>query len=100
MIAELEADKERGKDIVVEIEPENADAVRIFRQMQTQWRRAVITTPKAVVLVHESLDYTPLPTIAGAIGAVLSEECLDALRIMEAETLLIFAKRNRDVLRR
>lgn len=70
----------------VEIWPENADAVRLFFALDTQWRTAVLPG-KVAVIVKTSLDYSPAPGTAAALGITYDEDCLDRLRILERAAL-------------
>lgn len=91
------AEPEKRSNVIV-VEPENAGAVRVFRQMQTQWRVQPITTARRVVLARTGLDYGALAPIAAALRVDLTEDIMDALRLLEAETLAIHMRRQEQIL--
>src|ERR1700733_61720 len=81
---ELEAD---AHDIVVDVEPENADAVRLFRQMQTQWKVSPFVAGKHIVYARTGLDYAALGPVSAALKIEITEATLDAIRVLEQECL-------------
>jgi hypothetical protein len=95
--ARKEEDEPEYAHIVVE--PENADAVRLCRQMQSQWRTEVINTGRQIVIARTGLDYGALAPIAAALRIVLDESTMDGLRLLEAEMLTIHMRRQEQQLR-
>jgi hypothetical protein len=95
--ARMKPEDEGERRIVVE--PENADAVRLFRQMQSQWRVQAVATAKRLIVLRTGLDYGALAPIAAALRVELGEETMDALRLLEAETLAIHNRRQEQLLR-
>lgn len=94
MAAQMEAEEEepRADDPALEIEPENAAAVRVFLRMQTQWNTQALVLPKRMLMLHSGLDYQALPVVAAAIKAELDEDLLDRIQFMERIALRFFAK--------
>ena len=79
--------------LVVRVEPENAAPVRLFRQMQTQWRSQTFVAGKHVVTQRTGFDYGALAPIAAGLGIALSETVMDPLREMEVQALAIHSRR-------
>jgi hypothetical protein len=100
-IAAMEA-KAKGSEQpdVVEVEPENWDAFRIFRQMQTQWRQQTVLAGNKLVTLRTGLDYSGMPAIASALRIVPDQAVMDAIRAMEAEAINIHSDRQQAALRR
>jgi hypothetical protein len=74
---------------VIEVWPENWDAMRIFLGLETQWRRA------GMAGVPVGLDYAALPVVATALGVPLLEDLLARLRILEGAALTAMAEKAR-----
>jgi hypothetical protein len=86
--------RDEPREHVVEIEPENADAARLFVAVQTQWRCTPRTNGKLELLERTGLDYSALPVVAHSLRLDLGEELLAQLRFLEAETLAIQSAKN------
>lgn len=93
----ISAPVEVDREAIVEVEPENVDAVRLFFALQTQWRMEQLTGASGKntvnVLVRTGLDYGVLPGICTALCITPDEALLGALRTLEAETLRIEGER-------
>jgi hypothetical protein len=100
-IAKLKA-KHAGnaRNNIIEVEPENRDAVRIFNRAMSQWRSETIVAGKHLLERHKGLDYAVLPTIAAALGIAFDERVFDAIRVMEGVALQIYVRRQEEYLRR
>lgn len=97
LAAKAEGDAE---DDVVEIEPENVDAFRIFRQMLTQWNTQSIVAGNKLVTIKTGLNLAALPGIREELGIKPSPRTMEAIRLMEAEALTIHARRENAAMRR
>ena len=84
---------------VCEVEPENAGAVRLFLRMQSQWQMQTLSGGSKAFIVRTGLDYAALPVVAAALGLALDGLLLDQVRILEDESLGIFARRQQKALR-
>ena len=71
---------------MIEVWPENWDAMRVFLGMETQWRRA------GMAGVAVGLDYAALPVVTGALGVALDEDLLARLRILEGAAVKALAE--------
>jgi hypothetical protein len=80
---------------IVEVEPENADAVRVFLRMQSQWKQQSVGYGRAHITVPTGLDYSALPVVAQALGVTVTADLLDRLGVMEAESVRIVQRRYR-----
>ena len=96
-LALAEPKREAQRDI--EVEPENRDAVRLFRRMLTQWRVETVVAGRVAVTIRHGLDKTVLPGIAAGIDIKLTDAVWDGLEAMEGEALTIFARREQAALR-
>ncbi|MGH6887992.1 MAG: DUF1799 domain-containing protein [Rhizomicrobium sp.] len=83
--------KLRGQTI--EVEPENAGAVRLFLALGTQWRHVMRSNGKIEIMARTGLDYAAVPATATALALGLDEMLLAGLRILEDETLRLHAAR-------
>lgn len=88
--------RSHAQQSVVEIEPENRDAFRVFLRVMSQWRGQPIVAGTKLIFLRSGLEYATLPVVAQALGLVLDEELLDAVRVMEAEALLVHTQRQQD----
>lgn len=88
-LRERDAHVERDKP--VEVEPENVAAVRVFLAAQTQWRMQPLSNGKYNLLVRTGLDYAVLPVICTALCITADETLLAGLRILEGETVRLYA---------
>ena len=83
----------------IEVEPENAGAVRLFHAMGSQWKVVSLQLSDGkrnrAMLVRTGLDFAALPVVAGAYGTALDPAVLDALRILESETLQVETRQRR-----
>lgn len=79
----MEGRAERAAEPPVEILPENAEAVRVFLAMSTQWMRAGIAG------VPTGLVYAALPIVAGVLDIAVDDDLLGRVQIMEAEALQV-----------
>ncbi len=75
------------------IEPENVDAVRLYRGLRTQWRVETVVAGRLFLTLHHGIDYTAAPTVARALRIRVSEQVWTGLQIMENETLVIYGRR-------
>lgn len=98
MIAALKAENEAGRNVVVEVEPENVDAVRLFRGMRTQWQRMQLSNGRGVVLHHLGFNYASLPAVADALDLKVDARLFDDFQFMEATALAIYARRDKEAL--
>ncbi len=96
----LSSEPDEHREIVIEVEPENGDAVRLARQMQSQWRTSPTVIGKHLVFIRTGLDYGVLGPVAAALAIALDERVLDGLRALETEMLTIFAERQHQLLQR
>jgi hypothetical protein len=80
---------------IVEVEPENADAVRVFLRMQSQWKQQSVGGGGAHITVPTGLDYSALPVVAQALGIAVTADLLDRLGVMEVESVRIVQRRYR-----
>lgn len=85
---------------VVEIEPENWDAFRLFRRMLTQWHTQSVVAGTKLVTVKTGLNYAALAVIRDELGIAPSQHTIDAIGLMEAEALVIHQRRETAQLRR
>jgi hypothetical protein len=92
-IAKLKAQRKPNAPAEFLVEPENRDAVRVFMRALTQWRGETVVAGKLMFRTRTGLDYAALPPIVRALRVRLDEALLDAVRIMEAEALLVHARR-------
>jgi|GEM_PF-808037 len=100
-IAQLKAEQQRdARSNVIEVEPENRGAVRIFLRAMSQWRGEAIVAGRHLLVMRSGLDYTVLPAIAQILNVELDEQTFDGVRVMEAEALTIHIRRQEEVLRR
>jgi hypothetical protein len=83
------------REDAVEVEPENARAVRLFLALTTQWRYAPRTNGKMELLQRTGLDYAVLPAVSSALAIALDETLLAQLRILEGKTIEIHGERQR-----
>lgn len=90
-LAKMRAQCESGNDIV-EVEPENVDAVRLFFALQTQWRQTPLSNGKITMLVRTGLDYGVLPVTCTALCITFDEDALAKLQLLEGETLRILGE--------
>ena len=99
---ELEAKRETEsqRENVVEVEPENVNAVRLFQSMQTQWNRIGLAAGFKAAIMRIGLRYEALPVVAAALGVAVGEHELQALQIMESEAIRIDHERQRRGLRK
>jgi hypothetical protein len=67
----------------------------------TQWHTQVVVAGKHLLRVRTGLDYGVLAGLAAGLQppVPLSEAVMDGLRLMEAEALVIYDRRNARVLR-
>jgi len=95
-VSEESLARARGKvrESTIDVEPENAGAVRLFIALGTQWRYQPRSNGKIEILVRTGLDYSVVPLVAQSLRVDTDEPLLAQLRILEAETLTIDAKRN------
>lgn len=70
------------------VHPDNADALRLFMAMASQWRNAALTTATQSVVVRTGLDYGVLNTVAELEGlAPITRGTFHRLRLIEAEAM-------------
>jgi hypothetical protein len=92
--------EESGDAEPLTVEPENVEAFRLFRRLQTQWRITGLAAGRAAIFARTGLDYAALPPLATALAIAVDEDLLDRIAILEAETLIIHAERQRQALGR
>ncbi len=90
-LAKLRGARENDDD-TLEVEPENADAVRLFLGLQTQWRFSTLSNGKFNLLVRTGLDYGVLPVVCTALCITPGEALLGQLQLLEGETLRLLAE--------
>jgi hypothetical protein len=73
--------------------PDNADAVRLFCALATQWRVVVVAGLGGGAAIHTGLDYAALPPAARALGLRITEDLFGGVRVMEAAALPILNER-------
>lgn len=83
-----------------EVEPENVDAVRLFRRMQTQWITETVVAGKNVVTLRHGINRAGLGDIAAGLGIALDDRLLNRFERLEAHALAIHARRQREALTR
>lgn len=88
------------RDQALDVEPENWNAVRVFLALQTQWHYQSRSNGKVSLLSRTGLDYAAIPAVCGAHAVALDEAMLDQLRILETESLAVYAERDRRMLAR
>ncbi|HSV16393.1 MAG TPA: DUF1799 domain-containing protein [Tepidisphaeraceae bacterium] len=98
-IAKLKAQRKQNAPAEFFVEPENRDVVRVFMRALTQWRGQSVVAGKHLLQLRSGLVYEALPTIATALRVEMDEPLLDALRVMEAEALLVHAQRQEQLLK-
>ena len=84
---------------MLEVEPENVAAVRLFRRMQ-RWVTETVVAGKNVVTLRHYIDRDGMDDIARALGITLDETLLDKFSLLEAHALQIHSKRQREALTR
>lgn len=106
-IAKLEAmlgSDETDDTITIEVEPENADAVRLFLRLRTQWlytTRTITTNGGSFTQsVKTGLNLAALPAVAQFLGIAPSAEALDGLCAIEDECRKIYGELAEAALRR
>ena len=98
-MSELDEEEEPQARVVLEVEPENVPAVRLFLHMQ-RWVTETVIGGKNVVTLRHHLDRTGIGDIARALGVALDEALLDKFGLLETLALQIHAKRERAALTR
>lgn len=76
--------------------------MRLFRQVRgTQWHTQIVVAGKHLLRIRTGLDYGVLGDLAAGLQppVPLSEAVMDGLRLMEAEALSIFDRRDARTLR-
>lgn len=75
---------EHDEGACIEIWPENADAVRLFLAVTTQWRCTALQAGRVAVVVRTGIDYGVLPVVAPLVPVALTPGVFDQLRYIEA----------------
>lgn len=85
--------RERDKDGVFEVEPENWDALMVFLGCQTQWRREF--AGMSGELIFQGLDYTGVTVVIRMMGhrGQQARYIFTDLQILEAAALTELNKR-------
>lgn len=89
-----------GERCTFHVEPENRDTVRLYLGLETQWRIESAVLAKCVLLRRHGIDYAAVAPAAAGMGIALTPEIWGGLRIMEREALVLYAERERTLLRR
>lgn len=90
-----QADNTGNKAGYVEIEPENANAVRLFLGMQSQWNWTTLSAGFKAARVRTGLRYEALPIVAAAHHFILDAALLGQIAILEDETIAVESARIR-----
>jgi len=77
------------------LQPECVEPFQLFHRLGTQWHRQMINTMNSARLIRTGLDYGAAAQVADALGLAFDAPMLDALQIMEAEALKVFAEEAR-----
>jgi len=72
--------------------PENANAVRVFAALATQWKMVSLSTMDRAEVRQVGLDYTAIEPTARMTGVQFEGDDFDRLRVMEAEALTAWAE--------
>jgi hypothetical protein len=67
--------------------------------MDTQWRFASLTVGRASALLRTGLDYSALAPVAAGLGVAVDGPLLEALRVLEQETVRLGDRRFKASLR-
>jgi hypothetical protein len=80
------------EDVVLEIFPENAGAVRLFLKLATQWRTEALSTLGSATIIRTGLDYGVVEPTARMSGLAMDEGLLGQLQVLEAAALSAWSK--------
>jgi hypothetical protein len=89
-------EKTQSDVVIVQVEPENEAAVRLFLQLKdTQWDTQVVVAGKHLLTFRNGLKYDVLPALAAGLDppVALSESVMAGLRQLEREALAVFRRR-------
>lgn len=74
------------------VHPDNANAVRLFQAMATQWNMTAISSLAASALLHTGLRYEVLPVIRAELEIDRHPGDFERLQVMEGEAIAALAR--------